>query len=454
MNGYAIIAGIVVLVYLIVYLWLFREDKSVRPAPIPVQPKPRTRPAPPPPAAKSTPKPAPPKSADQVFREAFPGVQLKPIFDKPFMVRAEACELRDKVTRAEQPGFRIDVRGDIEVARETIVDLVITLEDLSDGSSQPVYATQERYQDEQTGQFVLRSTIGKVSHPGRTDSGWTTVGVVPFSNIRAPKSGERKIRLSCLAVPTAISGLAVVDERIRTGMIAAATVHFEVDLVRKGYVEQRFARQNAAGLVVFLGFAFAQRLRLDAGQAEAAAKGWIAGYLAQMKGEDVRLIEQTGKSVEAAYVMAARSSSDLKVICRELLAYEVGGMADEGLRICVETGRVAGVLPADVLSELKGLCRELGLGLEQLHRYAEAGSASGRVEDDQANAILVGLDLRWDPKRIRRHLLEQFMKWNSRHPKDSAERETISRRLEAIAKLRQRYLWASLSKVRTAAERS
>jgi hypothetical protein len=32
------------------------------------------------------------------------------------------------------------------------------------------------------------------------------------------------------------------------------------------------------------------------------------------------------------------------------------------------------------------------------------------------------------------------MKWNSRHPRDAAEREAINRRLEAIARIRQRYL--------------
>ena len=43
-------------------------------------------------------------------------------------------------------------------------------------------------------------------------------------------------------------------------------------------------------------------------------------------------------------------------------------------------------------------------------------------------------------KRIRRHLLDQFMKWNARHPKTAEEREIISRQLEAVARLRKRYL--------------
>jgi len=143
--------------------------------------------------------------------------------------------------------------------------------------------------------------------------------------------------------------------------------------------------------------------------------------------------------MEAAFAMAQMTKSDLRVACRELLAYEVAGMAQEGLGLCVEISRSDEIIPADIMIELKALCRELGLGLDQLHRHTSVGS-EGRVDDDQECATLLGLDLGWDSKRIRRHLLDQFMKWNSRHPKDATEREKITRRLEAIAKLRQRYL--------------
>lgn len=36
--------------------------------------------------------------------------------------------------------------------------------------------------------------------------------------------------------------------------------------------------------------------------------------------------------------------------------------------------------------------------------------------------------------------MDQFMKWNARHPKSPEEREKISKQLNAIARLRQRYL--------------
>ncbi len=435
MNTYAIIALGLVVLGSGVYLYLLWKETAEDAPPPPPPPRAERRPPPPP---ASPPKSS--KTAEQVFRETFPGVRFEPISSKPFRVRAEACQLRDKKSGEEQAGFRIDVSGGIEVAGETIVDLIVTMEDVSDGSSRPVYATLEKYQDEQTGQFVLRSSLGKVSFPGRPDSGWTSVGVVPFTNIRAPKSGRRTLRVSCMAVPSSVSGLSVIDERLRAGLFAAATTQLDVSLVRKGYVEQRFARQNAAGLVVCLGHAFAARVRRDALLAEPVIRSWMRRHLDQLKGEDASLVARTQASLEAAATMAQRARSDLRVVCRELLTWEVAGMPQEALALCVQLGRVDDVVAPEVMAELKGLCRELNLGLEELNRHVDASKAGEGASRDQEYAKLVGLDLGWDSGRIRRHLLDQFMKWNSRHPKDAAERDMITRRLEAIAKLRQRYL--------------
>lgn len=426
----------VVFVCLAVYFGKRRARRSDGPLPPPVRPKPR-RPSPSP---RESPKAPSPKSAEQIFKEAFPGLRVSPPPISPFRVRAEACELRDKATGERQPGFRIDVCGGFEVAHEVITDLVITLEDVTEKTEQQVYATRPRHQDAQTGLFVLRTTVGKVSPPGRIDRGWTSVGVVPFVNLRAPKSGERKLRLSCMAVPASISGMTIVDERLRAGMLAAASVTFDVTLTSRGYVEQRFARQNAAGLVVCLAFAFAEKVYGDPQKAKTSAREWMAGCLSKFKGEDDELIESVRQAMEAAFEMSSVKSQDAATLCRELLSCEVPGMASEGLKICVMVGRVDGVVPVRTLGELKRLCGDLGLGLEVLNRHVDGDSAGRAADSDQELARLIGLDLSWDQKRIRRHLMDQFMKWNARHPKSAEEREMISRQLNAIARLRQRYL--------------
>ena len=115
-------------------------------------------------------------------------------------------------------------------------------------------------------------------------------------------------------------------------------------------------------------------------------------------------------------------------------------MASQGLKLCVDIVRVDGVVPSAALPGLKDICRALDLSLQELHQRIDVGAKERSGDSDQELARLVGLDLAWDPKRIRRHLLDQFMKWNARHPKTAEEREIISRQLEAVARLRKRYL--------------
>lgn len=425
-----------VFVFLAVYLGKRRSRRDDGPMRPPVQPKPR-QPATQP---KAPPDIRPSKSAEQIFKEAFPGLRVSPPPIAPLRVRAEACELRDRVTGERQSGFRIDVCGGFEVTHEIIADLVITIEDVTDAAIQQVYATRPRHQDEQTGLFVLRTTVGKVKPPGKIDGGWTSVGVVPFVNLQAPKAGQRSLRLSCVAVPASLSGLSIVDERLRAGMLAAATVTFDVSLSSRGYLEQRFVRQNAAGLVVCLAFAFAARVRRDIQHALPVAKDWMAKHLSKLNGEEDGLIESTRRAMEAALEMSMVKHSEVGDVCRELLACDVPGMASEALEICVSVGKTDGIVPIATLTELKSLTLSLNLGLEVLNAHLDSGSHESALASDREIARLVGLDLSWDKKRIRRHLMDQFMKWNARHPKSPEEREKISKQLNAIARLRQRYL--------------
>jgi hypothetical protein len=65
----------------------------------------------------------------------------------------------------------------------------------------------------------------------------------------------------------------------------------------------------------------------------------------------------------------------------------------------------------------------------------------GLSADDIRTAMKVGIDAAWDKERIRKHLAEQFMKWNARAPsaKTVEDQARIRSMLEAIAKLKKKY---------------
>lgn len=426
LNLYAGLAVFMVVAGLALFWYLSHQERA-KPAEPPPAPAPKAeRQAPPPKSAR----PAGPGGTEQAARGPAARETAKHIADQPFRVRAEIYEA----------GFSVQVGGGIAVGAETIIDLIITLEDIGNGSAQPVFATQAGRRDEQTGQFVLRSTLGKVTPPGRSVAGWTSVGTVSLADISAPRAGRRNFRLSCLAVPSSLSQVSLVDERLRGGLLAATSVTFGVDLRRRGYVEERRDRTQAAGLVLCLAFAFAERGCGDRRRAEPGCRRWMEAQLARRKPADRAADGFNREALEAAYGTARESDIEPKLLADQMLACRHPDLAREALRLCVEISKEGEVLAAGALAELKHLRQLLGLDPGELRAALDALSGGGEAEADQERAALIGLDLSWDQARIRRHLLAQFNRWNSRHPRDAAEREAISLRLDAIARLRQRYL--------------
>lgn len=435
-NLYACLAAFIVAAGLGVFGYLSRAEKPKSAEP-PPSPGPRSETRPPPP---EQPRPARPESNARPSPGPAVRRTTKRIADQPFRVRAELVYLMGNGSDRTQGGFRVDVCGDIAVGAETTVDLIITLEDLGEGRVWPVYATQARRRDDQTGQFVLRSTLGKVSPPGRPDSGWTSVGVVSFEDFTAPKAGHRSFRLSCLAVPSGLSQSSLVDDRLRGGLLAATSTTLGVNLVRRGYVEERRDRTKAAGLVLCLAYVFAERGCGDRRRAEAASRRWMEAQLALGSPAHPDAVGFTRATMEAALGLARESVVEPKLLARQLLACGHPDLACDALRLCVEIAKEGEILAAGALAELKQLGQEMGLGPADLRAALDEISPAPEAAADREQAALIGLDLTWDRARIRRHLLAQFMQWNSRHPRNAGERETITRRLEAIARLRQRYL--------------
>ena len=68
-------------------------------------------------------------------------------------------------------------------------------------------------------------------------------------------------------------------------------------------------------------------------------------------------------------------------------------------------------------------------------------ASSGIIVSPDNLEALVGIDPSWDKERIREHLSERFMKWNSMAPsaKTTEDQARIRAMLDAIAKLKHKY---------------
>ena len=377
------------------------------------------------------------KPAREVFAGAFPGVKVPPAGLPPvdFAMRAELCRIPASETGKAKWELRIDVMGSITVAEPCDLDLVVSLEDLTEGPARPVFSGLERYQDERTGMFRLRTSLGALKPPGRPDSGWTTVGTIPLDVLQAPRSGRRQLRLACLGIPGAVSRLSLVDPELIAHRICSASVTMEAELSLIGYVEQRDARLMGAGLVVSLAWALADEEAWELALVLPIVRAWIDRHVAfsqaDFPGESAKLKE----AMEQSLALSERTSLGLDVVSHQLARVPVAELHYACLRLCIVAGKAAGSFPFKRLVEI---ARALEVPMERLNQlFSEHETAADFAALEQE----LGLSPVWPTDRIRRHLREQFSKWNAQSlfAKSEEQRVKIQRKLDAVARLQQRY---------------
>ncbi len=428
----ALLVGLVLVFAGLAYL-LFRVIRKDRPVWTQEdKPKPKRTPKP---APVDFARPSPPlakpsgKSAEQIFRETFEGVKpvLEPLPAVPFAIRLIP----------EREEIRVDVQGSIPVTSSATLDFVLTLEDATGSPIERVFATNAKYQDEQTGVYVVRSTLGAVRPPGYRDRGWTALGVIRLAALQTPFAGRRKLRVTCVGLPTQAAVLSVASPEFGASILCSATATLEVDIERRGYVELRRLRERSPGTIVCLGWTFAVAASLEPARAEAVLRRWMQSQVDQAEEGTGQDRASLAVGLEAALALAQRGLESSAAA----LAIAEAGIPEaprQALELCLELAATGpGTHAYPLLRELA-----LGMGLEA----GEFARIMQTLADPESQAwarlqAQVGMDPRWPTERIQKYLADQFHKWNARSAsvRDIAEREEISARLVALAKLRRHH---------------
>jgi hypothetical protein len=209
----------------------------------------------------------------------------------------------------------------------------------------------------------------------------------------------------------------------------------EAELSLIGYVEQRDARLMGAGLVVSLAWALADEEAWELALVLPIVRAWIDRHVAfsqaDFPGESAKLKE----AMEQSLALSERTSLGLDVVSHQLARVPVAELHYACLRLCIVAGKAAGSFPVKRLVEI---ARALEVPMERLNQlFSEHETAADFAALEQE----LGLSPVWPTDRIRRHLREQFSKWNAQSlfAKSEEQRVKIQRKLDAVARLQQRY---------------
>jgi hypothetical protein len=115
------------------------------------------------------------------------------------------------------------------------------------------------------------------------------------------------------------------------------------------------------------------------------------------------------------------------------------------LELCYEVIAADGVAKPEELDLVRRIGNSLGISASELEALQDQKLIGVKAELEsgaqQSLETVLGIDPSWDRDRARRHLREQFRKWNDRMAalQNSEERESAQQMLDLIAEARRRY---------------
>jgi len=330
----------------------------------------------------------------------------------------------------------IEARGRLPVATPTDVQFVSVAQDVTDKSDgDPIISTLDGFKYPNSPVFQCTRNGGRIE-PNVYFSDWIEVGVLLPDHVVAPKSGNRRLKLTC-----------AMTQRGNLDVAYAVTHTFaRSDIPQIGYNELDEKRMEAIGLSLDLAVAIAYGDgNLDRREGQAISE-WLRTKLEMFDDKTKpKARTQLNAALKASFEKAADGRLTVKDSVAKLKASKVRNAVNDALELSSIVIAADGVIAESEIALLRSFAKELGVNLEELQNIADKHVAGAKAtatdKSEVSDESLIGLDTKADKIAIKKALIEAFGKYNSRlqTEKDPARRAYFQDMLNAVARLRKKY---------------
>lgn len=346
----------------------------------------------------------------------------------------------------------IEIRGSLpnRAATELMFSLSI-VDRTTPGRHEAVCSFWPELSEGITNAFLLEKQIGYVQ-PGSGFRDWTRIGGFPKLVLHPPRGGERiltvVVRLfDARRVPQIILSEPILEDRKRGSLappLWSAHLDFELTFEGKGYVEAvehgDESRKLAIGLAVAVAMADGV---LDDREGE-TIQAWMRRYLAGIRGPDHdRLKGEFNAALESFFSEAEVGQLSLSAIAEKIKALDDRASQYEAIELCYNVMAADGHIDPEELSTIKSIADALGLDPAEVQRIHDSKItlSAATLSVGATDESFLGIDPDWDLAKKRRHLTQEFQKWNNRLNTLPAgpERDKAQSMLDRIGTLRDQY---------------
>ena len=364
---------------------------------------------------------------------------------QPWELRNFKIRLHD--TRQEDKGHSFIVKklqaiGRLPVTRQTNLGMCVSVMD----KDRPVICHIETFQEPESPAYYVQQEMGLVGPNQGLDQWATITGIIP-EIFHPPYGGLRQlkmvVRLIDLSNPPTIR-LGSIATLNHPGLLWSTTIGFTHEFTKKGYREEAKDRQTAMTLSLKMAMAVAMADGNLHKQEGDALKKAVLRLLVPYSDEQKQRIKNTcNQAMKEGYAESKRGALNLKSLARQLNNIDNQQIRYETLQLCTDVMTADGVADSSELKLLHHIGDLIGLDMQQMKKIIDTGLVKqGVVVPGKADpGQILGIDPRWNTEQIKKHLLEEFRKWNGRLntlPEGSG-RDNAQRMLNLIAKARKQH---------------
>ena len=356
-----------------------------------------------------------------------------------FMVKAEVGTIG--TGNELESCVRVYCQGRVPVSYPQDVSVLVTVEDVGGPKGNPVVVMMPQFQDKLTRHYRDSADLGRFE-VGTYLNQWACVGIVPTAHLVGPYGGSRRLETNCFCVPTSLIKLPLGDTRLWQGVICASSAKVSAHLPLTGYLEMAEKSRDAKAAIVELAMACAGTDGSFDERELRVVQKWMRSVIAEFGADAQDDREKMRGVLNEAFKRGTSGTADINAASARLRQLSMPAMSQSALSLCVEVIAADGELHQTELKTVRAIATSLGLDYDKLQVLMDKQFVKSGISVAQDNLeALVGIDPAWDKERIRKHLADQFMKWNSRAPsaKTVEDQSRIRAMLEAIAKLKKKY---------------
>jgi len=342
--------------------------------------------------------------------------------------------------------IELETRGLFPISRSRNAAFITSILDKTDGDKKwkSVVSAVNQFQEPHTNCYQNVVELGEIKENFGFPR-WVRIGVVLRDVLQPARAGTRRLVAVCRLVdaddpPSINNGFHDNNEKT----LWFGTYEFDLQYQDAGYLDEIEGKRSAAIATVQLAVVVSMTDGSLHDREGGLIKEWIERKLAYIDEAAVQgWKNEMNEAFKLAYHQAQTGALAYSSLVETLNNDGSSANKIECVDLLFSIVAADGSASAAEVSLAKKIASALDIDPEEIQRIADRSLVSVRAEvsSDADLGELLGIDPSWSSDVVRKHLRDEFQRWNNRLTalSDPSERETAQRMLNLIAEARKKY---------------